>query len=863
MNDKQKPKSIPPKALWVLKRILPKQDLEQINGNFEDLYENIAATKGYVFARIWIWGEIIKSLPGFFNAKIYWRRMMLKNNFTISVRTIRKHKIYSFINIAGLSLGMAVCLLIFLWIQEELGYDRFHSHKHQIAQVYSVSQYSSGSTQTFMGSYYPLAQVIKDECSEVKEVARFNTTRGVLLQHGEQQFMDDVIGLADPAFFKIFTFPLLQGDPGTILSDNYSAVLTEKMAKKYFGNDDPLGKVLNVSNAFDIRVTGVIQDVPTRSSLQFDCIVPFKMSFAPEFKEPEHWGGNPFATYVRLHENVSFSDVGQKITGIVERHNPSESGYTNTFHLHPLTKLHLYSPGGGGLIQTLIIFSIIALFVLIIACINFMNLSTAKATTRAKEVGVRKVIGAQKGDLIRQFMGESLMITFITLAIAVLVLILFLPTLNSLLGKQLSLTLLHKPVVILGFLGIALFTGILSGSYPSLYLSAFQPAHILRNKIKTGGSKSSGFRKGLVLVQFTLSIFLIISTIGVYRQLGFVMTKDLGFDRENLLILTYSQGLRNQYESFKTELLNSPHILGVTKSMQGPWNIASTVRALEWDGKDPDETVHMNWDYVDYDYFQTLQIEIIQGRSFSREFPTDEKEAYVVNEEAVKLMGMDSPVGQRLSVFRNQGRIIGVAKNFHFQPLQYVIKPFVFILRPDVSSNIFVRLKPENISGTLEYIGSTFKKFDPDFPQDPLFFNDILKTYIYNDERRIGRISSYFTGLAILISCLGLFGLVTFMAERRTKEIGIRKVMGASAGNVVVMLSRDFIKWVIIANVIAWPAAYLTLQKILSQYAYKTSLGLEIFILSGLAALIIATMTAGYQSLRAAKSDPVDALRYE
>jgi predicted permease len=851
---------IPGLAYWLLRHVLPKQDYIYLNGNFEDMYSQRVSTEGSFKTGIWIWGEIIKSLPGFLYASVYWRISMLKNYFTMTLRNIRKHKLHSVINIVGLSIGMAVCLIVFLWGQDEFGYDRFHENKNEIAQVYSKMLYSSGDSTIVTGSYYPLANVLKEECPEVKEAIRYEPASGLRLSHGEKQYTNDAVGLADPSFFAIFTFPFTAGNPSTALEENYSIVLTEKMANKYFGNDDPIGKTITLLNDFDLQVTGVMENIPTQSSLQFDCIMPYALKFAPNFQEPDHWGGNPLSTYVLLHKGVDHFEVEKKITAIADKYAQWETAEV-TFHLHPMTKKHLYSPQGGGLIQSLLIFSAIALFVWLIACINFMNLSTAKATTRAKEVGVRKVVGARKGDLISQFIGESLIISLVTLAIAVILLAAFLPVLNEILGKQFSLQILFKPVVLLGFLGIALVTGALAGAYPALYLSAFQPGSILKGLIRS--RTKSSLRKVLVVVQFSLTIIMIISTVVLFRQMGFVMSTDLGFDRENLVVVQMSQQIQERFEPFRNDLLKNPQIQAVTRSLQGPWYIGSTVSAVDWDGKPPDETVSMHWDYVSYDYFDTFGMEIIDGRAFSREYSTDQTEAYVVNEEAAEMMGMESPVGKRLSVFKNDGQIIGVVKNFHFQPLYHEVKPFVYMLRPNSGSLAFVRIRPENISGTLGHIQNTMKNIAPGSPAELLFFNDVLTNYIYTTERTARKIAGYFTLLALVISSLGLLGLAAFMAERRTKEIGIRKVVGASVKDVVVMLSRDFTKWVLLSNVIAWPVAYFVMQKLLERYAYRTQIGWEIFLLSGFAALLIAILTVSYQAIKAAKTNPSDSLRYE
>jgi len=856
---KEKPR-IPGLAVGFLKRILPKEDSVYLSQNFKELYEYRVKTGGRFKAGIWIWGEILKSLPGFLYSALYWRFMMFKNYFVISIRNIRKHTLHSIINIAGMSMGLFVCLLIFLWVQNEFGFDRFHAKRDDIAQVYSEILYSNGSTQVFMGSYYPLAKILKQECPEVREAVRYETANGISLRYKEKQFTNDTVGLADPAFFNIFSFSFIKGDPEMVLQNNYSVVLTEKMARKYFGNDEPMGKTLTLNNTMGIQVTGVIEDVPSQSSLQFDCVAPYVLKYAPDFKEPEHWGGNPLATYILLQKNSDSSQLEQKITSIVDKHAQWETAEVS-FHLHPLKKIHLYSPQGGGLIQSLLIFSAIALFVLFIAIINFVNLSTAKAATRAKEVGVRKVVGARRTELIRQFMGESLMISLITLIIAVLLMAVFLPAFNQFVGKQFSLYLLFKPEVALGFLGIALITGFLAGVYPALYLSNIQPRSIMKGfaGVRTKGS----LRKILVVAQFSLSVIMIISTVVVFKQLNYMMSTDLGFDRENLIVLPMSQSIQDGFEPLRNELLSDPQIESVTKSLQGPWHIGSTVSAVDWDGKPADETVHMHWDYVGYDYFSTFKMDIIEGRAFSREYPTDLKEAYIVNEEAVKLMGMESPVGKRLSVFQNQGQIIGVVRNFHFQPLYHEIKPFVFMLRPDSSSLAFIRIRPGNISVTLGNIRTILAKYNPGSKGDLLFFNDILSRYIYTSEEQTGKIAGYFTLLAVFISCIGLFGLAAFMAEQRTKEIGIRKIVGASMKNVVFMLTRDFTKWILLSNIIAWPVAYLIMKNILEKYTYRTHIGAELFVLSGLAAFVVALLTVSFLAFKAARANPADSLKYE
>lgn len=849
-------------AFRLLQRIVPSADRTFLNGEFESLYMAVAEEKGRLAAFLWVWKEIFVSFPGFLYAALYWRITMFKNYFVMALRNVKRNKLYSVINMSGLILGMSVCLLIFLWIRYETGFDRFHAERENIAQVYSETVYSSEKSQIFTGSYYPLAKLIKVECPEIREAVRFETAQGLLIRNGNKKFTNDVVGLADPDFFKIFSFPLVKGNPETVFSEKYAAVLTESMARKYFGDDDPVGKTLNVNSAFDVLITGIMKDIPYQSSLRFDCLVPFIIQFAPDFKEPDHWGGNPLTTYVLLHKMADLTGTAKNITSIVNKIDQPETTQERFFRLHPLTKIHLYSPEGGGAIQTVTLFAVIAFFVLIIASINYMNLSTARTMARIREIGVRKAVGAERNDLIRQFIGESVFLSIFTMLLSILIVGGFLSFLNKLLETNISLKIFWEWKTLLGIFGIAVFTGLLSGSYPAFYLAGFQPAGILRG-IFTSHRKSSSFRKALVVFQFSLSVLMIISTAVVFRQMRFIQNKDMGFERENLVILQMGRETRNRYPALKTELLRNPDILSVSRSMQGIWNIGSTVSALNWDGKDPDNKVYMHWDWVGYDYLKTMGIKIIAGRDFSKEYASDLEGGTIINEAAAALMGKDSPVGERLSVFRKEGRIIGLVKNFHFQPLYHEVKPFVLMLRPDVASNLFIRLRSGTMLKATEYIRTVYEKFETDLPYNAVFFNDVLSNHIYTYEKRLGKLGIAFTGLAVFISCLGLFGLSAFAAERRTKEIGIRKVMGAKVSGVVLLLIRDFIKWVVLANLIAWPVAYILTRQLLKKYAYHTSPGWEVYFLAGCASILIALLTVSFQAYKAGRTDPVRSLKYE
>ncbi|MCK4646995.1 MAG: ABC transporter permease [Candidatus Aminicenantes bacterium] len=789
---------------------------------------------------------------------------LLWNYFKIAFRKIKRQKVFSFINISGLAIGMACCILIFLWVQEELSFDRFHENKDELYRVYTEVQYSDGRINLFATSYFPLARVLKEECPDVKHAARYASRHGLLIKHGEKQFSDDDSGFADPSFLSMFTFPFVKGDPKTALSNKFSVVITEEMSKKIFGSVDPIGKTLNVNNLCDVQVTGIIKDVAHNSYFQFDFIFPYVLYWGPNWTEPSHWGGNPLETFVLLHENALAGEVEQKVTSIKEKHDPSSPGMEEQLHLQPLRQIHFYALGGGGLIIYIYIFSAIAFFIIIIACINFMNLSTARAATRANEVGLRKVVGAKKSDLIKQFFGESVLLSFIALVIALFIVQLILPSFNDLAGKQLKLDFSDNMTIIFGLIIITFFTGILSGSYPALFLSSILPANVLKGTLKAG-QKSSLLRKGLVIFQFSISVFLIVCTLIIYKQLNYMRNRELGYEKENLVFVYMQDEIRPKFESIKNELLQNSNIINVTRSLQAPDYIASTVSKLDWKGKNPEERVSMNWDIVGFDYFETFKMEMDEGRRFSRKFATDASEAYIVNEEAVKLMGIESPVGKRLFVFGKEGTIIGIVKNFHFLPLHQEIKPFVYRMDPNWTSAMgcmFSRISPDNASETLKYMEKIFKKSGPDYPFKYQYITERIDR-LYRNEQQMGKIVGYFTFLAVFISCLGLFGLASFTAERRTKEVGIRKVLGASVSGIVLLLSKEFTKWVLVANIIACPLAYFIAHKWLENYAYKTSITIWVFILSAGLAFLIALVTVCFQAIKAALSNPVDALRYE
>lgn len=789
---------------------------------------------------------------------------LLQSYITTALRRLRLQKTHSLINIGGLALGLTACLLVFLWVQDEVGYDRFQERADSIAQVYNIIDGGGGSRIAHMGSYYPLAAALKAQSPEVVEAARVQVERGLVIRSGDRVFNTDIIALADPAVFRIFTFSFLQGNAETALADKFAVVLTESMARKYFGDLEPVGQTLRVNGEFDVQVSAVIKDIPAQSSLRFDGLVPFALQFAPSFQEPTHWGGNPLETWVLLSPGADRAAVEGKITAVAAPHFAKSSARVD-FRLHPLLRKRLYSPEGNSLISMILLFAGGALFVLALACVNFTNLSTAAASARAKEIGIRKTVGARRPDIIRQFLGESIGTSFLALGVALVLLVLVLPVFNRIAGKALALGAVLKPSTVLGFLAITVFTGFAAGVYPAFALSSFKAREVLAGRGGSGPRHSAGLRKGLVVFQFALSLVLVIATVVVGRQIAFIKTKDLGFDRRNLVVFRMGPALAQGYEGFRTELLRNPGIVGVTAGFQNPVNIGSTVTgtAVDWTGKDPATRVTLNWDYVDYDYFETLKTTFVAGRPFSRDFPSDVQGAFVINEAAAKLMGFGDPVGQRLKIFRTEGSIVGVVRDFHFRPLRYAIQPIVFQLRPSARSWAFVRVAPGSESASLRVLGETAKKVDPDSLFQASFFDDLMIRSQYSLEQKIWTISNYLMVTAVFIACIGLFGLALFLTQQRTKEIGVRKVMGASAASLTAKLALNFLVWVALAVVLACPLAYWASRKILSTYAYRTPVGAGLFVLAGLAMLAIAALTVGTQTLRAARANPVESLRYE
>jgi len=775
---------------------------------------------------------------------------MLKNYIKITWRNIRNNKIYSFINIMGLAVGMACCILILLWVQDELNFDKFHEN---YSDIYRTIPELQGIK--YFSNPLALAAVFKEQYPEVRQIARF-CSRYWLMKYGDKIYNQSG-ALVDDDFLKIFTFPLIQGTPETVLASRDSIVLTERAAAKYFGSQDPIGKSLLINNDTELTVTGVLKDVPKNSHLQFDFLASMRLMGE---RGDTSWSYEA-RTYALLEKNVSIQDFADKISGFVMEHD-KRTNQKVVLHIQPLSKIHLYSLNETDPIIYVYIFLTIAIAILIIACINFINLSTARSNTRAREIGLRKVVGAEKADIIKQFIGESMILSAIALLVAIGVVYLFLPAFNNLAQKQLTLNITADVSTLFLLLGIILFTGLASGSYPAFMLSSFRPVNVLKKGKLQAGSGGFVLRRILVVSQFTATIVLIIGTIVMYKQLNYIRNKDIGLNRDHVVAISLNRELREGYRSFKNEIKQHPNVVNVTAARRLPTNIGH-INPVYWEGKGPEDYVTMTDASVDYDYFETLGMQIIQGRSFSEEYATD-RENYVLNEEAARITGLESPIGKMFSCWDDEGKIIGIVKNFHTSSLHNEIGPVIFTLSQRHGSHryIFVKIRPDDVTGTIAYLEKKAAEFAPNNLFEYSFLDDEFNRQYVSDQRR-GDVYKYFTFLAIFVSCLGLFGMASFTAEQRTKEIGIRKVLGASMANIIVLISRDFLMLLFVSNVIAWPIAYYLMDKLLNNYAYRTSIAAWVFIVSGMMAVLVALLTVCVKIVRVAHSNPADSLRYE
>jgi len=875
------PNDPPRLTRWLLSSCSPAADRLFLDGDFEEIYHALVAEKGRQAARRWFRLQCLHSLPQIAGHAIAWRFVMLKNFLKIAIRNLKRQWLTSIINIVGLSVGFAVVLLIVLFVRSELAYDAFHAGASRIYRLNTHLGFSERNVRQAVVAP-AVAPALRAACPEIEAVARlFIEMNPLTVSAADRKFTEKRFFYTEPEFFDVFSFPLIAGDRRTALSEPYSLVLTQSTARKYFPRQDPIGKVLTVSSGrrtADYTIRGIAADVPVESHFHFDFLAPFSDH---ELSRVDNWFLQAGRAYVLLREGASPAALEAKFPPLVEAGARSNFGSVENFRnwkaegnvfeifLQPLMDIHLRSEGLGaqiepnGDIAEVWIFSAIALVVLLAAVFNFINLTTSRSLLRAHEVGVRKTVGSTRSLLVRQFLTESLLVSFAALGLSFLPVLIFIPGLNAMIGRSLSIAgLLSWPILPSIVCGVGL-VGLAAGAYPALCLASFRPSQVLRGRIDP--SRRSRLRNGLVVFQFALSILLFVVTFIVARQLRYVRAKDLGFDKDRLLAVAASPALSGRFEAFKAELLKRPGILAVARSAYLPGRFLPAEDYADAQGG-KDTRINLSLMAGDEEFMNALGLRLATGRFFAPGGTAD-NDAFVLNEEAARRLtsafGWTDPIGKSITNGRETQTIIGVLKDFHYQSLHRTIHPLaISLLPPKEGPFVVVRTDPGNREETVLGLKQAWEAFVPNQPFEPFFFGEEIEK-LYQSERRTASLLAAFSAFAVFLGCLGLFGLASFTAERRTKEIGVRKVFGASERELVVMLLRQSGQWVLAANLIAWPVGFFVMKRWLQNFAYRAGLSPWPFLAAGVLVFVLACLAAGGKAIQAASANPVNSLRYE
>jgi putative ABC transport system permease protein len=790
---------------------------------------------------------------------------MIRNFFLIVIRNIARHKVFTIINVTGLAVGLAAALLILLWVQDELSFEKYNVNGKDIYRV-EEDQFYSGQVYHVTVTPQPSGPVWMQKIPEIKEQTRLNRLPRILFRQGDKAFFENYVAAADSGLLRMFTLPLMVGDKMTALSSPHSIIITEKLAKKYFGDDNPVGKILNLENSFQFIVTAVLKDLPKNTMFTFDALIPY--SFLKEIGAVDNsWGNNSILTFVLLEKGADIKSVNKKLTDVVVENHPDSK---TKFMLFPILDIHLHSQFGftenKGPVIAVLIFSLIALFVLLIACINFINLTTAKASSRGKEIGVKKVAGADKLTMMVQFMLESLLLVALSMVLALILVGLFLDLFNQVSGKRFELSELLDIRFIISFISVGLFAGFVAGIYPAFYLSSVKPAAVLKGETISG--KGNGkLRQFLVVIQFALTIVIAISAIFMYMQLKFLQNKDLGYDKEDMICIPMTGKMKSKYYPFRKELEKESLIVGVTASTQNPVRLGSNSGGASWDGKDPEKTVLIGTNGVDYDYLKTMKMELKSGRDFSHEFTSDIARDttgnFLVNEEVEKILGNGDAAGKNFRFMGLRGKIVGVIKNFHFTGADQPIEPMAFVLADTGYLNVMlIRLTPGKIPASLKSVEKVWKDVIPEYPLQYTFIEQDYDS-LFRAQIRLTGLLKYFTILGLIIACLGLYGLSSYSAERRTNEVGIRKVMGAGSFAIMYSMAREFLMPVLISLVISLPAGWVIVERLLRQFAFRINISILVFAAVAAGAILIAILTVSFHAWKATGVNPAQALKIE
>ena len=881
MTHKTKKPQLPRFSRWLIRRIF-KDEFEEKLGDFIEIYGTFAEKKRGYRTQLRFWMYLLQSIPEYFKDSLCMGGTMLINYLKIALRNFYKHKSYSLINILGLAIGSACCILILMYTTDELSFDKTHEKGDRIYRVLSFS--TMGTTTRHYATIPPaMAPELVDSIPEVESSVRIYGPYDLRGLNKDREVELSELYWADPTFFKIFSYEFIRGNPETIFNNPNSLVISESLARRIFGNEDPLGKLLSFEQfeSRALQVTGIIRDVPRNSHFRFHAISPFTGI--------QHLLGNPFPlladafysrnrlfTYLLLREDADMLAVEHKIGETAEAKWGElyrQKGTSRTYPLQKLKDIHLKSRWEGeiaeqGHFSSVILFSGIAIFVLLIACFNFINLSTARSSIRAKEVGMRKVLGSFKGQLIRQFLFESIFLSLLSLILGILLVSMSLPAFNRLSGKEFDSSFLLNLPILAGILGIMIISGFLAGCFPAFVLSAFKPVHVLKGRLGST-TKRSTFRKILVTAQFSISIFMIIGVLTIIEQMNYLKNTNLGFNKEQMLIVPFFGSRQNEsdqrYEDLKQRLKQNPGIVSLAYSTTVPGTFPGYEGFLP-EGRGEEEIVRAATFFVGYDFLATYGIELTEGRDFSREFSTDSDQAVLINQMAARVFGWEEEtLGKNIVSIRDNNRklkVVGIVNDFHHSSLKLKITPVIFRLNTSNFYNITVRLRPENVQTTIAFIEETLKAMEPNWESNYYFIDDRFRT-MYPEEDKVQEISLVFGALAVFVACLGLLGLSFFTTEQRTKEIGVRKVLGASVREIVLLLSGELTKWILVANILAWPLAYLIMKNWLENFAYRIILGIDIFILSAILSLIIALFTISFQTIKVALKNPIHSLRYE
>ncbi|MBN2433001.1 MAG: ABC transporter permease [Acidobacteria bacterium] len=852
-------------ATWLLRMILPADEIPYLLGDFREEYVEMFSRMGRMRAWFWYWGQVLSSLPLFVKDALCWRVNMLLKNLIIAARAALKHKTASFINLAGLSLGIACCLLILLFVRFETSFDDFHEYGDRVYRL-TLELANEESTQTMAYTMLPLGPALDRDFPELEAVARMSY-RNALFSMADRDFRENLF-YCDPDIFDIFTLPFVEGNPASALNDPFSLVISEKTARRFFGESPALGRTVTVNTKTPYTVTGVVADVPPHSHLDITILASFASLANTERVKGEYWDRIASdATYVRLARGMDPEALERKMPAFLRKYRDFEAGEDMILHLQRLRDIHFSRLGyemarttDPGLVAA---FSVVALFILLIACINFMNLTTACSMSRAREVGMRKVAGARRSQLIGQFLTESLIMALAATAVAVLLVWLALPYFNRLIGRTLAFDPSRDLVLLPGLMALVALVGLGAGFYPAVVLSAFRPARILKGR-PWASVRGRAFRTGLVVFQFAIAVIFMVSTIVVYNQLDYLRSRDVGFPADEVLVCwLWEDPEPAAVERLRRELQGHYAIRDASAAFGTPAGSSSASRTYRQEDRPQEQGLDMLTIFTDDHFLDTLGLPLVQGRNFSRDFPTDADQAYIINEAAARALGWDQPVGKRLfSDYRAEGTIIGVVRDFNFYSLRMSIEPMVLTILPEWYNSMAIRVQPDRAADAIAFLESRWPAYAPRYPLDYHLISDEFRRH-YTFEQRLGTFFVCSSVLAISISCLGILGLISFTVVQRTKEVGIRKTLGASVPGLVALLVRSYVYWVLAAFVIAAPLAWVLMDDWLSSFAYRIDMGWTPFALAGAATLLIALATVIWRALRAALSNPTETLRYE